>query len=89
MNHRNDMRTVMIANGAQPVAHTLIRRDVHGNVCTTEWGRYWCLPIETNNVIEVPSEPAHHSRADRTVGPCNDDDPTVGCAHRRKTVQRN
>ena len=81
MYHRNDMRAVMIVDGTQPVAHTLIRRDVHGNVRASGWGRYGCLAIETDNVFKAPGKPAHYGCADRAVRPCNYDDPTVGCVH--------
>ena len=77
MDHRGDVRPVVLTDGAESVAHALVGRDLDGDVDAARRRRRGRLAVEADDVLEAPGEPPHHGVADPAVGAGDDDDPAV------------
>ena len=77
MDHRGDVRPVMVTDGAEPVPHALVGRDVDRDIHAAWRRRLGRLAVEPDDLLEKPGEPSHHGVADPSVGTAEDDDPAV------------
>lgn len=78
MDHRGDVCPVVLADGAQSVAHALVGRELDGDVHAARRRRTGRFAVETHHVLEAPGEPAHHGLANPSAGTADQDDPPFG-----------
>lgn len=74
VNHRGDMRPVMLTNGAKALQHIRIRCDVDRHIDTAFRRRLGRLAVEADHIREPAGKPPHDGVTDASVGAGDDDD---------------
>jgi hypothetical protein len=77
VDHRGHVRPVVGTDGAQPLPHALVGRNVDGDTDAARRRRLGRLAVEADDVRELSGEPPHDSVADPPVGAADDEDPAL------------